>query len=133
MMGSNGGALIAWRNHRGTYFALLAVVTLTACSAHWQPVTLVQPSSLDSRTVLEFQAKNQLVRLHGVEFKRDSLSGIPWLEHLNCDTCRVRYALSDISQARTGNPGAGAWLVAGPMLFVGFVGALILLNPLRLQ
>ena len=113
--------------------ALLLLLALAACSSNWQPVTLVQPSPLDRRTVLEFQAKNQLVRLHGVEFKRDSLSGIPWLDHLTCDTCRVRYAFSDISQARTSNPGAAAWLVAGPMLFVGFVGALILLNPPRLQ
>jgi len=98
---------------------LLLLLTLAACSANWQPVTLVQPSPLDSRTVLEFRAKDLLVRLHGVEFTRDSVSGIPWLEHLNCDTCRVRYAFSDISQARIGNPGAGAWSLGLPMLIVG--------------
>ncbi len=100
-----------------------------ACSSNWQPVTLVQPSPLDSRTVLEFQTKNQLVRLHGVEFKGDTLSGIPWLEHLSCDTCRVKYALSDISQSRTGNPGAGAWIVTMPMIIIGggFMAVFVLL------
>ncbi len=118
--------------HRKPPF-LLVLLALTACSSNWQPLTLLHPSPIDRKTVLEFQAKNQLVRLHGVEFTRDSLSGIPWLEHLDCDTCRVRYAFRDISQARTGNPGAGAWLIAGPMLFVGFVGAMILLDPPHLQ
>ena len=107
---------------------MLLLLALAACSANWQPVTLVQPSPLDSHTVLEFQAKNQLVRLHGVEFKRDSVSGIPWLEHLNCDTCRVRYAFSDISQARTGNPGGGAWSIGAPLILIGggFIVAVIL-------
>jgi hypothetical protein len=98
---------------------LLVLLALTACSSNWQPVTLVQPSPLDQKTVLEFQTKSQLVRLHGVEFKRDSLSGIPWLEHLSCDTCRVQYAFAEISQARTGNPGAGAWSLGLPMLIIG--------------
>jgi len=99
--------------------AVLALMAVTACSSNWQPVTLLHPSPIDRKTVLEFQARNQLVRLHGVEFTHDSLSGIPWLEHLSCDTCRVRYAFSDISQARTGNPGAGAWILGVPMLIIG--------------
>jgi hypothetical protein len=97
---------------------VLALLAVTACSSNWQPVTLVQPSVLDSRTVLEFQAKDQVIRLHGVEFNLDSLSGIPWLEHLSCDTCRVRYALADVSGARTGNPGAGAWSIGLPIILV---------------
>jgi hypothetical protein len=107
---------------------LLVLLALTACSSNWQPVTLVQPSPLDSRTVLEFRAKNQLIRLHGVEFKGDSLSGIPWLKHLSCDTCRVRYAFSDVSQGRTGNPGAGAWSIGIPLIVIvgGFMAALFL-------
>ena len=59
-----------------------------------------------------------MIRLHGVKFERDSLSGIPWLEHLSCDTCRVHYALADISQARTGNPGRTAWSLVLPVLAV---------------
>ncbi len=119
MSALTGAAIVKRRGmHRKPPF-LFVLLALTACSSNWQPVNLVQLSSLDSRTVLEFQAKNQLVRLHGVVFKRDSLSGIPWLEHLTCDTCRVRYAFSDISQARTGNPGAGAWSLGLPMLIIG--------------
>lgn len=64
--------------------------------------------------------KSQLVRLHGVEFSHDSISGIPWLEHLSCDTCRVRYALADVTGLRKGDPGSGAWFLLGPILAVTF-------------
>jgi hypothetical protein len=106
--------------------AVLATLMLTtACSANWQPLTLVQPRPIDRKEVLEFRAKNQLVRLHGVQFSRDSLSGIPWLEHLSCDSCRVSYALSDVTQVRTGHPGNEAWVIGGPMLAVVGGGVLV--------
>ncbi len=113
--------------HRERSF-LLALLAVTACSSNWQPMTLVPPRPLEQKTVLEFRARNQLVRLHGVEFRQDSLSGVPWLEHPSCDTCRVRYAFSEISQTRTGHPGAGAWSVGIPMLIVagGFIVGAIL-------
>ena len=95
--------------------ALLVAVTLSGCSANWQPINVSRPRQINERTVLEFHAKNELVRLHGVRFERDSVSGIPWLDHLSCDTCRVHYALAAISGPRTGNPGAAAWGVVIPI------------------
>jgi hypothetical protein len=97
---------------------LLSALALNGCGPNWQPVSVAQPRTLDAGTVLEFHAKDELVRLHGVKIERDSLSGIPWLEHLTCDTCRVRYALDDVSQVRTGNPGAGAWNIMLPFVLV---------------
>jgi hypothetical protein len=97
---------------------LVVAIALDACGPNWQPVSVAQPRTLDAGTVLEFHAKDQLVRLHGVKFERDSLSGIPWLEHLTCDTCRVHYALADVSQARTGNPGATAWNILLPFTII---------------
>src|SRR5690349_15212296 len=92
---------------------------LSACvGPNWQPVAAPIPRPLDSKTTLEFHFKATLVRLHGVRFSGDSLSGIPWLEHLTCDTCRVSYALADISQARIGHPGQEAWNLVIPVVAV---------------
>lgn len=63
--------------------------------------------------------------MHGVRFSRDSASGIPWLEHLTRDTCRVAYALADVRGVRTGNPGAGAWALGAPIAIVTGAGALL--------
>ncbi|HEY2848611.1 MAG TPA: hypothetical protein VGI97_01945 [Gemmatimonadaceae bacterium] len=101
------------RPRRGITLLLLAATLLNACGAHWTPVTMPQQKPLDERVVLEFHARDQLIRLHGVRFEGDSLSGIPWLEHLSCDTCRVHYAVAEISGARTGAPGNAAW---GPIV-----------------
>ena len=107
---------------------LVAWLAASACAGpNWQPLTLPTPAPLESKTVVEFHAKDSLVRLHGVRFSRDSVSGIPWLDHLTCDTCRVAYALTDVSGVRTGNPGAGAWVLGAPIFIVTGAGALLAL------
>jgi hypothetical protein len=110
---------------RPTRLMLAGACLLSACSANWQPLTVPQSRPLDKGTVVEFHAKDQLVRLHGVVFSRDSVSGIPWLDHLGCDTCRVSYAVADLSGLRTGNPGAGAWVLLTPFIVVMALGVAV--------
>ena len=99
----------------------VTALVLAACGPNWQPVTSAQPRVLDPGQVIEFHVKDDLVRLHGVQFRKDSVSGIPWLDHLSCDTCRVSYPLAGVSEMRTGNPGAAAWWLLGPLIaVVGF-------------
>lgn len=107
---------------RKTSVAALLGVTLAlgACGPNWKPLTGEHPATLNSRTVLDFHARGGLVRLHGVKFSKDSVSGIPWLDHLSCDTCRVVYAETEMADVRTGNPGASAWIILGP--FMGLIG-----------
>jgi hypothetical protein len=95
---------------------LLAAITLNGCGANWRPVPSAEARTLKPAMVLEFHVRDQLVRLHGVTFERDSVSGIPWLEHLSCDSCRVHYSLADISQARIGEPGRAAWSIVLPVV-----------------
>lgn len=118
---------------RNKHFLLALTIALTGCGPNWQPLTapqLTEPQSkpLDQRAVIEFRVKEQMVRLHGVRFARDSISGIPWLDHLTCDTCRVGYALMDVSGLRRGNPGAGAWWILGPLIGILSAGALVALS-----
>ena len=110
---------------RQTALFLLVTLTLTGCSANWQPLAIPQPKPLPERTVVEFHVKDSVVQLHGVRFTQDSVSGISWLEHLSCDSCRVSYALKDISQTRTGEPGRTAWPLMTPVF--AFLGLVILL------
>ena len=72
------------------------------------------PRPYEPRTIFEFQLADSAVRLHGVRFSHDSASGIPWLAHLSCDSCRVQIPLSRVSQIRRGHPGAGAWNILLP-------------------
>jgi len=96
----------------------VAAFALNGCGANWRPVGTAETQTLKPKpaAVLEFHAKGQLVRLHGVAFEHDSVSGIPWLEHLSCDSCRLRYAVADISQARVGEPGRAAWSLVLPVV-----------------
>jgi hypothetical protein len=116
--------------------ALVAWLAVSACAGpNWQPLTLPSPAPLESKTIVEFHAKDSLVRLHGVRSSRDSVTGIPWLDHLTCDTCRVAYALADVSGVRTGNPGAGAWALGAPIFIVTgsglLLGLLLVLFPIH--
>ena len=106
------------RHSRWTAPVLLGALCLTACGPNWQPLASTQPKPLDPGQVVEFHRKDDLVRLHGVKFTPDSISGIPWLEHLSCDTCRVTYAIADVTQLRTGSPGGAAWWLLGPFIAI---------------
>jgi hypothetical protein len=103
--------------------ALLLVVFAGYGCANWQPVTVnPAPRAVDERTIVEFHLHEQVVRLHGVRFSTDSLSGVPWLQHLSCDSCRVQYALADVSHPRAGHPGREAWIWLSPVIVLFGIG-----------
>jgi len=105
------------RLHRVEIVTALAVsVLMNACTANWRPATVPDVKQPSERTTYEIRLRTGAVRLHGVQFGADSMSGIPWIEHLSCKDCRKSYAYHDVVTARIGNPGAGAWAIAGPML-----------------
>ena len=83
------------------------------------------PQQLPERSVIDFHAGDSVVTIHGVRFTNDSVSGISWLDHLSCDTCRVSYALKEISQLRTGDPGRTAWPLLAPFLVITALGTAI--------
>lgn len=107
---------------------IILIPTLVGCGPGWQPVSAPQPSRYNPRDVVEFQSGKTLVRLHGASVSRDSISGIPWLEHLSCDTCRVSYPLASVTGMRTGHPGMTAWNIILPIAVFMGVGGLLFLN-----
>jgi hypothetical protein len=108
-----------WRKDaaRRSKWAFLLPLALIGC-AGWRGVELQRTPTLRDGDVLEFHAQDKTVRLHGVRFDRDSLSGVPWLNHLKCDSCRVRYAIAEISSARVGHPETIGWVVVLVPLFI---------------
>lgn len=103
--------------YRAALLLVLTVPSATGCTPGWRafdPGPGPAPVQLSERQILEFRADSQLVRLHAVRFTRDSVSGIPWLEHTSCDGCRVTYALARMSDMRTGSPGRTAWPLTFP-------------------
>ena len=103
----------------GQTINLLTALALAGCGPNWQPLAVPTPAPVDPGTVVEFRTTGSLVRLHGVRFTRDSVNGVPWLDHLSCDTCRVSYALGTVTEIRTGHPGRAAWWIMGPLIGVG--------------
>lgn len=99
-------------------FCLAGLLLLSACGANWRPVTFPTSEPLRPADVIEFRARDSLVRLHAVHVKRDSLSGIPWLEHASCNACRVSFALANVHDLRIGHPGTGAWTLMIPTLAI---------------
>jgi hypothetical protein len=113
--------------YRAALLLVLMVPSATGCTPGWKafdPGAGPAPAQLSERQVVEFRADSQLVRLHAVRFTRDSVNGIPWLEHTSCDSCRVGYPLARVSEMRTGSPGRPAWILAIP--FFAFITGVVL-------
>lgn len=107
------------------YQAALLLVLLapsaTGCTPGWrayEPDTGPANVQPPERQIIEFRVDSGLVRLHSVRFARDSVTGIPWLQHTSCDSCRVGYPLARVSQMRTGRPGRPAWGIAIPFMVI---------------
>ena len=105
------------------------VMHLSGCTANWKPAEIPQPKPLNTRAVLEFHilagTKDSVVRLHAVQFTKDSVSGVSWLQRPTCDTCRIAFPLNRITNPRLGNPERAAWSFAVVAAVLG--GAALLL------
>lgn len=111
----------------------LALLALTlaqmACGAGWRRVTEPEPRTLPARQQVQVWRGGRALQLHAVEFGSDSVSGIPYLQPEDCDTCRVAVAASEVDSVRVGNPPAGFWrsfaLVLGGGVALTFVGCVV--------
>jgi hypothetical protein len=65
----------------------------------------------------------QAQRWHGVVVGADSISGVAFLQHLGCDSCRRVIPLAVVDSVRVGRPVAGFWKTMG--LVVGLPAALL--------
>jgi hypothetical protein len=103
-----------------------AALLQLGCGAGWRRVAPAEEGALAPRQQVQLWVTGTSVRLHGVEFRHDSVSGIRFLLPLECDSCRVAWPMAVVDSIRTGNPASGLWkgvgLVLGTSIVVAFVG-----------
>ena len=95
--------------------ALLLALSLlqVRCGAGWHRIAPPAPAVLPPRQQVEVWQAGHALRLHAVQLTADSLSGVPYLQPPDCDSCRVRLPHGSIDSLRAGNPTAGFWKAVG--------------------
>jgi hypothetical protein len=54
-----------------------------------------------------------VLRWHAVVIAPDSVSGIPWLQPIDCDSCRIAVPRATVDSLQVGNPSGGWWKTVG--------------------
>ena len=104
----------------------MAVCLLTlGCGAGWHRVDAT-PRSLAVRQQAQIWQRSTALRWHAVQVTADSVSGIPFTQPTDCDSCRVVLPSAAVDSIRIGNPVAGFWKSVG-LVTTGFVGLLMYL------
>jgi hypothetical protein len=62
-----------------------------------------------------------VLRLHGVIVGADTVSGVPFLKPLDCDSCRVGIGQAEFDSLRIGEPVGGFWKTAALGAAVGLI------------
>ena len=69
--------------------------------------------SFPPRQQVQVWRQGKAWRLHGVAIGSDSVTGVPFLAPLPCDSCRIAIPRAAVDSLRLGNPSAGFWRSAG--------------------
>ena len=99
---------------------LLAVLAfLQGCGAGWHQPAEAGPTSFEPRQQIQIWRGTTVDRWHAVKVASDTISGIPYLDPLDCGSCRIALPQTAVDSIRLGNPVAGFWKSAG--LVVGIM------------
>jgi hypothetical protein len=101
---------------------LLTLALLAGCGAGWRQRPGLGLGALPPRQQVQVWSAGRMDRWHAVVIAADSVSGIPFLQAVDCDSCRRHVPRAQVDSLRLGNPTAGFWktvgLVIGVPLFV---------------
>ena len=85
----------------------LAALASTGCGAGWR-LEPVQPArTVNPRQQVQVWSGGEALRWHGLRLGQDSLSGLPFIAPLDCDSCRTTLPLSAVDSLRFGDPPGG--------------------------
>ena len=88
---------------------LFVVLGIGGCAAGWRQHELMSLGPLPARQQVQIWAAGRALRLHGVIIGADTVSGVPFLQSLDCDSCRVRFGRAEVDSLRIGDPVGGFW------------------------
>lgn len=91
------------------------------CGAGWRRLEDLTPRALPARTQVQLWQGRRARVLQGVTLQADSIRGVPFTATPDCDSCRVRVALSSVDSLRVGNKERGFVRSVKLLLVVGVV------------
>lgn len=112
------------RARRLTGRPLLALL-LTGCGAGWRSLPPLAPSELPPDQQVQVWSRGSARQWHGVMVTAETISGIPFVRPLSCDSCRLAIPRAEVDSLRAGSPPSGFWKTAG-LLVAGTLVALYL-------
>jgi hypothetical protein len=84
-----------------------------ACGAGWRRRPDLAPGPLSPRQQAQVWHQGRAERWHALIISPDSISGVPYLRPLDCDSCRLALPRTQVDSVRLGKPVAGFWKTAG--------------------
>lgn len=80
---------------------------------------------LSPRQQVQVWLHGTALQWHAVRLTADSISGVPFLQPVECDSCRTRIARAEVDSLRLGNPVGGFWRKVGLASAIVFIPSLI--------
>jgi hypothetical protein len=87
---------------------VVLLLLVSACGAGWRREELSPERRLPPRQQVQLWLGDEARILHAVIVGPDSVSGVPFHQPPDCDTCRVVVANSAVDSMRLGNQERGA-------------------------
>ena len=106
--------------------ALAATVMLACgCGAGWHRPATASTGALPPRQQVQVSQAGSAVRWQAVRVSGDSVSGIPFLRPITCDSCRTAFPRATVDSIRLGSPVGGFWktvgLITGAFVVAGVI------------
>ena len=107
---------------RDAVHLLMAGLTLLAgCAPHWVRVQDAGGLGNNPRQRVQLFSGARALDVHGFRVEPDSVSGVPYLKPLACDSCRVRVARSAVDSVRVVGDDDPTMLLLGAGIAVALV------------
>jgi hypothetical protein len=94
---------------------------LQGCGAGWHQSPSVEAKPLAPRQQAQIWHHGTPERWHAIHVAADSVSGISYLQPIECDSCRVALPRSEVDSIRIGDPAAGLWYTVGLVIFIPII------------